>query len=169
METMFPGLRAALNVDLKLKKVVVTKEMGFSCDIYLAGERLGFFIDRSNGGQGDFEMPYAFQERLVKALRANNQPTLPPVPEDDPLYVARGPLSNYEFIESAIANLVFETHELKAMKRKCKTHVVIVMKDEAPGHYKAWKFPFTAETKKAAVEKFGDNISFFVNEDVESL
>lgn len=172
MKTLFPALRAAKAIDLTLKKVVVTNELGMSCDIYLAGEKLGTFIDRADGGMPQFHLTQEARAMLIKVTRASNLPTLPPLAEDDPLYslsVARGPLNDQDFIEQVIVNLMLETKELSAMKRTCKTHTVIVMKEHEPGHYSKWKHPFTEETRKGAVAQFGDKIDFIVNEDIATL
>lgn len=169
MKTLFPGLRAANAVNLTLKKVVITKELGMSCDVYLAGEKLGAYVDRANGGGGHFYLTHETRAKLVKVARENNLPTLAPLPEDDPLYVPSGPMNDEEFIDSVVVNLMFETHELKSAKRKCKTNVLVVFSDSAPGDYAAYKLTFDEGSKKAAISKFGDKISFFVNEDILTL
>lgn len=169
MKTLFPCLHAAKAVNLALKKVVITKNLGMSCDVYLAGEKLGAYVDRADGGAGHFYLTHETRAKLVKVTREHNLPTLPPLPKDDPLYVPSGPMNDEEFIDSVVVNLMFETHELKAAKRNCKTKVLVVFTDSAPGEYAAFKLPFNEDSKKTAISKFGDRIAFFVNEDILTL
>jgi hypothetical protein len=164
MNTMFPALRAAKAIDLVLKNVVVTDTNNvqhMSCDIYLAGSKLGSFVDHGNGGCGHFSVIRSDAEILYAQMRKANLPVLP---NDKAEAMMIGP-----YAESALINLICETSMLKTFKKYCKKHTVIVFKDTMQGEYSKYPHPFTSENRSAAVAKLGSRIAYFVNEDITSL
>lgn len=168
MKTLFPGLRAAKAINLVLKKVVATSDMHLSCDMHLDGTRLGSFVDHGDGGHGNFVVINKHREQLFAALRKGRIPGLPSIPSAGIFTPDPDTVSDHDYAESVMANLICETQLLKTVKRKCKTHLLIVFNDSA-GEYTPYKMAFNDESRKAATAKFGDRISFFVNEDILSL
>lgn len=167
MSTMFPGLRAAKAMGLVIKKVVATRDLFVSCEIHVAGTHFGSFINDGNGGMGRFVIINSQRDQLLSALAQANMPCLPAIDEGGPIR-ANFP-GSYEYAESVFLNLIAETQALKSLKRKCKDHTLIVLKSNKPCEYTAFKAPFNERIKQLAVEKFGDTIVYFINEDISTL
>lgn len=165
-KTMFPGLRAAKSIKLVIKKVVTTQEMFMSCDIHLDGARMGSFVNDGNGGCGRFVMINSARDQLFSALIAGSVPGLPDLGESDPPNSFEFTPGSHDHAESVFANLIGETQALKAIKRQCKNHILIVFHSSDPCGYSAYKMPFNERSKQAAIEKFGDTIAHFLNEDI---
>jgi hypothetical protein len=161
---MFPALRAAKAIDLVLKNVVITDTNNvqfLSCDIHLAGNKLGSFVDHGNGGCGHFSVIRSDAEILYAQMR---KAKLPVLPHDDAETMMIGP-----YAESAMINLICETSMLKTFKTYCKKNTVVVFKDTIQGEYTKYPYPFNSETRDAAMSKLGSRIAYFVNEDIASL
>lgn len=164
MKTMFPALRAAKTIDLVLKNVVISKAEDsdhMSCDILLAGKKLGSYVHEGNGGHGNFYLVRSDMEILGVQMRKASMPVMPC---DAAQTMQSGP-----YADSALINLICETSMAKTMKRKCKKNTVIVFTDNKYGEYQAYPYEFTAEAKDAALSKLGSRIAYFVNEDIASL
>ena len=167
MVTLFPGLRAAKAINLVLKKVVATSDMHTSCDIHLNGTRLGSFVDHGDGGHANFVVINKHRDLLFAALRQGSLPCLPSLPAEGIIFDP-ATMNDHEYAASVFFNLIGETQSLKSIKRKAKTNTLVVFTDYSPGEYATYKIPFNEESKKAVIAKFGDRISFFVNEDILS-
>lgn len=161
-KTMFPTLRIAKALDVKVKVVKLSDRENRVLSI--RGRTIGSVVTFPHGAPSDVEVAAGDCATFAKAFRdlgySNPQEHLVP----EPFRTAE------MYVQSISTDILNEVKTLKAIKRRAKTHTIWVCRDCKPGEYFDFKAPFCEEMRQATkVANPAQTILFFVNDDIADL
>jgi hypothetical protein len=163
-----------------IKSFMGTDMPGYNATLYCDGKAVADVINDGGGGETDIHWKdYKQPSVSVPWKNYKDEPfTINCTPEEAKLYeFLRGKTWSMPEIDSKvhqhepdtyIGELVEDVENQKRItathKRWIKTKVVIKLKDAPEGTYRTFTTPFTKKSKDFIVNKYGDQIEYFLNE-----
>lgn len=123
--------------------------VAYSASIYVDGKRIGLV---RNDGQGGCNMYDWFDREAGRRLEEHAE--------------AQETEHDFEKLDQFINALADEFEERKALKRKCKTHVLFRLKGDEEGSWRTIRAKFEPRVENHIRTKHGDNLEAIANETI---
>lgn len=118
---------------------------GFSCTLYVDGQKLGNVYDDARGGCMAYQFNWKAQEDLERWARVKTQ-------------------QGFEPLDKIVNDLVADELERRWLKRTCKKKTVVKAKGHGVGEWDTYAAPYSAKVAAQLREKLGDDLVEIANE-----
>ena len=162
----FKNLEAAKKANVQVKSYSRTEThrgVAWSCNVYLDGKKLGMVSNDGSGGMTRVDIGIDLQKQVVDALKAASyqlELTLGNCVLDEPDTVD-------DWFEFAVGQMGDEVYELKAYKRRAKTHTFV--EKRTPPFFAEYKAQDTPATRAVLQRQLGQDLVRFMNDTIKSF
>jgi len=135
--------------------------MGFNLNLYRDGKKVCFVFDDACGGPYSYEW-VDWKEKTEEGIFIDLMKSLPA----RSLGLGNGEPITVDMDGDIFVNEMFESFmQDKDMKKKCKTKILFILKDNKEGEYYEIKNAiYDTKTKEFLIKKYGDDLKEIINE-----